>query len=218
MTPSAVPARWSSAVCRWLAGADAGVGGAVLALLWLAAHSRLSGVFWWAKFNVAAAPFFGDRVFSSGFGVATLTGAASLFLGFVLLGALIGRLTPAPPFWYRSLFFGLLGSLLLYLASHRWLWPLVHPFAPAYFTPLATLPAHLLFGLMMVRIGRRYLALMVAFGGLEWPPPAPSPAALDVLPVQPEGTDARVESPEDGPVPPPEAPAPIVEQPPDPLK
>jgi hypothetical protein len=177
------PAPWSSNACRWLAGADAGVGAGLVALLWLAVHSRLTGQYWWAKFNVAAAPFYGDRVFSAGYGAATITGAACLLLGFALTGALVGRFTPAPPHWRRSLTSSMLASLALFLLAHRFLWPAVHPFARAYFTPLSTLPAHLLFALLMVRLGRRYLALMVAFGGLPWPPPVP---AFEPPPGQPE--------------------------------
>ena len=173
---------WSSQRCRWLAGLDAGVGGAVLALAWLAFYSRLTGDLWWSRFNVAAAPLFGNRVFSSGLGFATLTGASLLLIGFSLFGAVLGRLTPAPPRWYRSLGVSLLGTLVVYLVAQRWLWPAIHPFARSYFTPPVTLPAHILFGLSMVRLGRRYLALMVAFGGLPWPP-TPPPRQDDSLPL-----------------------------------
>ena len=174
---------------------DAGVYGAVLALLWLAVYSRLAGEYWWSRFNVAAAPFFGNHVFSAGLGLVTLTGGSLLLIGFSGLGAVLGRLTPAPPRWYRSLGVSMIGTLVVFLLAQRWFWPALHPFARTYFTPAATLPAHLLFGLAMVRLGRRYLALMVAFGGLEWPPAAPAP-----------------ESPEE------EGPIEIVARPPDPLE
>ena len=168
-TPS--PGLWSSQRCRWLAGLDAGVCGALWVLFWLALHGRLSGSLWWSKFNVAASPFFGDRVFSAGLGRVTLAGAALLFVVYSILGAVLGRLTPAPPRWPRSLFVGLTGALLFHLLAQRWGWSLLNPFAPTWFTPQATLPAHLLFGLAMVRLGRRYLALMTAFGPLSIPPP-----------------------------------------------
>jgi len=156
--------------------------GALLALGWLALYSRLTGEFWWSRFNVAAAPLFGNRVFTVGLGFATLTGASLLLIGFSLLGAVLGRLTPVPPRWYRSLGVSMLGTLIVFVLAQRWLWPAIHPFARSYFTAPATLPAHILFGLSMVRLGRRYLALMVAFGGLSWPPPSPPPAQT-ALPI-----------------------------------
>jgi hypothetical protein len=178
------PAFWSSRTCRWLAGADAGVAAACAVLVWLPLHCFLRGQHWWASFNIAAAPFYGDRVFTAGPGVVTATGAACLLLAFAALGAVIGRLTPAPPHWYRSLTVAMLASFVVYLSAHFLFWPRVHPFAPSYFSPSATLPAFLIFALMMVRLGRRYLALMIAFGGLVWPPPPvePPPEAPDPAP------------------------------------
>jgi len=144
-----------------------------MVLLWIVFQTRLSGSLWWAKFNVAAGPFFGDRIFTAGLSRVTLVGASLLFLVYTCLGAVLGRLTPVPPRWPRSLTVGLAGALVFHILAQRWGWPLLHPFAPTWFTPQTMLPAHLLFGLAMVRLGRRYLTLMTTFGPLSIPPPDP---------------------------------------------
>ncbi len=62
------PPAW---VFRVLAGIDTGAVAGLILLVWFAVHSRLLREPWWAKFNLAAAPFFGERIFVMGPGLAT---------------------------------------------------------------------------------------------------------------------------------------------------
>lgn len=181
MDPSP-PKPWPPALCRAVAGLDAGVFGGLLVVAWFCWAGWLRGDFWWSKLNVAGAFFFGERAFQGGFGWMTLSGAALLLLIYALLGALLAWLTPPPPHWYRSVLFGLVGALVFQLAADRWLWKQFHPFAATYFPRPITLAANLIFGLSMVRLGRRNLAVLRAFGG--WKPPAPPPAP-DLVPAIP---------------------------------
>ena len=197
--PDADLRAWPLWLCRGLAGLDAGLFGAFLAIAWLCFHSWLRGEFWWSKLNVAGAFFYGEPAFQSGVGRVTFAGAALLILMYSLLGGLLALLTPAPPRWYKSLIVGLSGAFVFQVLADHWVWRLFHPFAGAYFPRIATLPAHLLFGLSMVRLGRRYLALGRAFGGL--PPPAPPPAPpAEPPPVAAEPPEAP-EPPEPEPTP-----------------
>jgi hypothetical protein len=93
--------------------------------------------------------------------------------------------------------------MVFHVVAQRWGWSLLHPFALSWFTPQAMLPAHLLFGLSMVRLGRRYLLLMTTFGPLSRSLP-PSPAAQDGESPPPQSAPPASTS--------------IVECPPDPLK
>jgi hypothetical protein len=172
MDPSP-PKLWSPVLCRAVAGLDSGVFGGLLVIVWFCWSGWLRGDYWWSKLNVVGAFFFGERAFQAGFGWATLSGAALLLLIYALLGALLAWLTPAPPRWYRSVLFGLVGALVFQLAADRWLWKQFHPFAATYFPRPATLAANLIFGLSMVRLGSRNLAVLRAFGG--WKPPDPPP-------------------------------------------
>jgi hypothetical protein len=183
---STPPKFWPPGLCRAVAGLDAGTFGGFLALVWLCHSSWVRGDYWWSKLNVAGSFFYGEWAFRSGFGRATVAGAALLLLSYALLGAFLGWLTPPPPRWYRSVVVGILGALLFQLVADRWLWARFHPFAAIYFPPSATLPANLFFGLSMIRLGHRNLAVLRAFGGWQppapLPPPAPPPAAAEPEP------------------------------------
>jgi len=174
--PGLVARFWPLWVCRVLAGLDVGLYGALLVLACLCFHSWLRGEFWWSKLNVAGSFFYGEQAFQAGLGHVTLAGTALLLLIYSALGAVLAFITPPPPRWYRSLMVGLVGIFLFQLFADRWLWRHFHPFAAAYFPRIATIPANLLFGLSMIRLGRRSLAL-----GRAEPSPAPSsdPAPAD---------------------------------------
>jgi hypothetical protein len=173
---------WPAGVCKAVAGLDAGVIGACLVIIWFCWAGWIRGDYWWSKLNVAGALFFGERAFQGGFGFATIAGASLLLLIYSSLGALLGWLTPPPPRWYRSVLVGLLGALVFQLVADRWLWKQFHPFAAVYFPPGVTLPANLLFGLSMMRLGVRNMAVLRAFGGWHPPPPAAASEPLEPPP------------------------------------
>lgn len=157
----------SERACRLLAGADTGVAGGVLVLMWLSFFARMQGDFWWSKWNVAGALFFGDRVFVMGLGRATLAGAALLLVVYAVFGmvfSLLGR--------PRGFAFNLLAGLTLALLWHQladWLvWPRVHPAAPRFFHPLVMLPANVLFGAALIRYAPRFRKIAGAIGDPVW--------------------------------------------------
>jgi hypothetical protein len=162
--------------CRALAGLDLGARGGALALALLAAHSVLAGEFWWAKWNLAAAPFFGGRVFYTGVGLPTLTGAATLLLCYALVGGLSGPLLPrrkGPQRWLALL----LLALALEWLSARYFWRTLHPFAPSYFTPLASWLAHLGFCSALLAHPRRAASLAEEFWDIAPSTPPEDPTA-----------------------------------------
>lgn len=64
------------AVPSLLAGLESGILGAVLMIAWFALDSIWERQYWWAMLNLWGAGVYHNRVFSMGFGVATLAGAS----------------------------------------------------------------------------------------------------------------------------------------------
>jgi hypothetical protein len=168
--------------CRALAGLDRGMAAAALALGWFALHGWLRGEFWWAKFNVAGALFYGPAVYGMGIGRATAAGLALLFVIYTLFGAGFAWIA-RPRGLGRNLLLGLVWALAWHLVAQRWLWRMFDPFGPAYFPLLASLPAHVLAGLALARYAARFRSLALSYGGgdwmvAEWPPePLETPLA-----------------------------------------
>jgi hypothetical protein len=183
-------------VCRAAAGLDAGLLGAIALLAWLAAGSHLGGNLWFSRFNLAAAPFFGDLVFASGPGWHTVVGAAHLLLIYSLLGAAYGLL-PASREGWLNLMTALGYAGLIHLCADAWLWKRLHPFAHPYFAPLAVAPGHLIYGLFLWRFPARLRRLTLLLGGPDAiaeiaPPRIPPetvqpdpPASLPAEPIDP---------------------------------
>jgi hypothetical protein len=157
----------SERVCRALAGMDVGLAAGLAALSWLALHSWLRGEFWWAKLNVAGAVFYGPKVYTMGLGRATAAGFALLVVVYTALGLLFA-LAARSAGYARNLVLALGWSAVWQLAAQRWFWPRLDVFGPAYFPPLATLPAHLLMALCLARYAVRYRSLAAAFGAPAW--------------------------------------------------
>lgn len=135
---------------RLAAAVETAVPASLAAVLWFAIHSFMLREPWWSKFNVAAGPFFGDRVFYLGLGRATVAGAALLVVLYSLSGMLYGLLASG-----RSVAraFALAAVWLAswhFLAQH-FLWPRLHPAAPPYFPMTATVPAHLAAAILLAR-------------------------------------------------------------------
>ena len=156
MTPvprqdAAAPPGW---FLRLLAGVDSGAGAALAAVAWFAVHSRLTGEPWWAKYNLAAATFYGVDVFTMGRGRATAAGAALLFAAYTLLGVAFAFLA-AGRGPVRSFLRACLWMACWHVAAGRYVWPWLDPSAPHYFPWHATVPAHLAGAILLARFPAR---------------------------------------------------------------
>jgi hypothetical protein len=163
-----------AALCRAAAGLDTGLVGAVALLAWFAAGSHFGGGLWFSRFNLAAAPFYGDLVFTSGAGWHTVVGAAHLLLIYSLLGAAYGLL-PASREGWLNLMTALGFAGLIHLCADAWLWKRLHPFAHPYYAPLAVAPGHLIYGFFLWRFPSRLKRLTLLLGGRD--------AIAGILPV-----------------------------------
>ena len=188
-------------LCRAAAGLDTGLVGALALLAWFAAGSHFGGGLWFSRFNLAAAPFYGDLVFDSGTGWHTVVGAAHLLLIYSLLGAAYGLL-PASREGWLNLLTALGYAGLIHLCADAWLWKRLHPFAHPYYAPLALAPGHLIYGLFLWRFPSRLNRLTLLLGGRdalaglapalpEVEPPAPPESAAT---PGPEAKDAKLEA------------------------
>jgi hypothetical protein len=186
----------SERACRLLAGADTGVAGGVVVLIWLSFFARMQGDYWWSKWNVAGALFYGDRVFIMGLGLASIAGAALLLVLYAAIGAAFSVLGRP-----RGFAFNLLAGLTLALLWHQvadWLlWPRLHPSAPRFFHPLVMLPANVLYGAALLRFGPRFRRIAVALGDPGWASQFRPPAAA--VPVPPPEPPAEVRPEEEDP-------------------
>lgn len=153
-----------------LAGLDTGVFGGFVALSFLALASVLTGDFWWARFNAAAYLFYGDRVFYLGLGRATWAGAALLLIVYALLGALFGILLRHVRAFLVVAAAALIVVFVWQGAADRFVWKRLNPFAVRYFGPSATLPAHMAYGLSLLRYRRRYRLISRLLGDAPDPP------------------------------------------------
>lgn len=162
---------------RLAAGVEAAVPAALAVLLWFGVHSRLAGEPWWSKFNVAAAPFFGDRVYYLGLGRATLCGAALLLLMYCALGILYGFLaggrTTARAFLRAALWL-----TCWHYFSQQYVWPRLDPDAAPYFPVSATVPAHAAAAILLARLPAAFRRLSaMAHGGDSGDAAPPEPEA-----------------------------------------
>jgi len=174
-TVPAPPPAW---LLRLAAGVEAAVPSAAAALIWFAIHSRLLHEPWWSKFNVAAAPWFGDRVYYMGFGRASASGAATLFVLYCILGILYAFLAGRRSAW-RALLTSFLWLASWHFFAQQYFWPKLDPFAAPYFSHSATAPAHMAAAILLARFPRVHRRLRALF----FPPDAaqaavsPPPAA-----------------------------------------
>ncbi|GEM_PF-5951045 len=153
--------------CRLLTGLDVGLGGAVAVLVWLLFHSWVRGEFWWAKFNVAGAPFYGSAVYSMGLGRATLAGFALLFVMYSLLGVVFGLFAQSRGL-ARNFILALFWVLGWHIFAQRYFWRSLDPFGASYFPLLATLPGHLLACFCLARFAVRFQSIARTFGDPVW--------------------------------------------------
>lgn len=143
---------------RVLAGVDTGAAAALILLPWFGLHSRLLREPWWAKFNLAAAPFFGERIFVMGPGIATLAGASLLFIVYCLLSVAFSLLAGGRGA-FRAFLLAVLWMTAWHLSADRWLWSLLDPSADSWFPWSATVPAHAAMAILLLRCPVRYRRL-----------------------------------------------------------
>jgi hypothetical protein len=174
---------FSERACRMLAGADVGVAGGALVLFWLTFAARLQGEYWWSKWNVAGAVFYGERVYGMGWGRASLAGAAILLLVYAVLGVLFSFLARPRGVAFNTMA-GLTVALLWHQAGVWYFWPKWGPGAAFYLHPVVMLPANVVFGLALLRFGPRFRSVARGLGEAGWaaeywpaapvePPPLP---------------------------------------------
>ena len=143
------------AVPSLLAGLESGILGAVLMIAWFALDSIWERQYWWAMLNLWGAGVYHNRVFSMGFGVATLAGASMHFFLHGIAGALWALLgSRISNYWLHLVCsFGAAAALHLFLLYA--FWPTVAPVVSR-LTPLpATALAYFLFGAAMSRTAHR---------------------------------------------------------------
>ena len=142
-------------VPRLLAGLESGILGAAVMIAWFAMDSLIESQYWWAMLNLWGASVYHNRVFSMGFGMATIAGAATHFFLHGLGGALWSLLAAKISNYWLHLFCS-------FAAAAAWYWVLMYAFWPAVapvvsrVTPLpATLLAYFLFGAALSRNAHR---------------------------------------------------------------
>lgn len=151
---------------RALAALSTGLGGATGVMAWFGVHSWLRGEYWWAKFNVAAAPFYGQAVYGMGLGRATLAGFALLFLVYAAVGAgfaVVGR----PAGWGRNFLLAAGWAGLWHVAAQAMVWRSLDVFGPSYFPLLAVAPAHVVLALSLSRYGSLHAKWKAEVAGWE---------------------------------------------------
>lgn len=144
---AALPPAW---LVRLAAAIDTAVPAALAVQLWFAVHSVLVREPWWAKFNIAAAPFFGDRVFYLGLGRATAVGAALLVALYSLSGIAYCFIASGRSA-LRAFALASVWLAVWHYCSQLFLWPRLDPAAPPYFPISATLPAHVAAAILLAR-------------------------------------------------------------------
>ena len=142
-------------VLRLLAGVESGVIGAGVMIAWFAMDSFLESQYWWAMLNLWGASVYHNRVFSMGFGAATLAGACTHFFLHGLGGALWALLAARISNYWLHLVFSFAAAGAWYCILMFTFWPAVAP-AVSRLTPLpASILAYFLFGAALSRNAHR---------------------------------------------------------------
>lgn len=192
------PPAW---VFRVLAGIDTGAVAGLILLVWFAVHSRLLREPWWAKFNLAAAPFFGERIFVMGPGLATLAGAALLFLLFCLLSVAYCLLACSRGAVRASLL-AALWMTAWHVFADRWFWPLLDSSAGAWFPWSATVPAHAAMAILLLRCPARYRRLRALLAPEPVSAQPPGEESTGASPGMADVSAGQAETPAEPPAPP----------------
>ncbi|MCC7154824.1 MAG: hypothetical protein IT161_09645 [Bryobacterales bacterium] len=140
---------------RALAGLDAGVTGSLVVVAWFVFHSWARGELWYTKFNVAAGVLFGSRVFQAGASMTTLVGFSLLVVVYSLAAVPAAWAVPQRSSLLLRIAAVLIYSALFHTLLERWAWPHISTYAPSYFPRTATVPAHLLYAICLLRVPAR---------------------------------------------------------------
>jgi hypothetical protein len=138
-----------------LAGIQAGVGGALVLLGYLALDSAWHRRSIWLVPNLMASTFYGESAYQPRFGTRTSTGLALLLVLYGLLGALFGLLVRDQSSRLRMTILGLIFGTGWFFLSFDVLWKYVNPMVRMYSPDRAMLVGHLLYGGLL---GRRFPA------------------------------------------------------------
>lgn len=147
--PPPLPA--PGAVARLLAGLESGILGGFVMIGWFALDSILERQYWWAILNLWGASVYHNRVFSMGFGIATLAGASCHFFLHGVAGALWALIAGRMSNYWLHLFCSLGAAAAWYLFLMHAFWPAVAPVVARISPVPATLLAYFLFGAAISR-------------------------------------------------------------------
>ena len=142
-------------VPRLLAGLESGILGAAVMIVWFAMDSLIESQHWWAMLNLWGASVYHNRVFSMGFGMATLAGAATHFFLHGLGGALWSLLAAKISNYWLHLFCSFAAAAAWYWVLMYAFWPAVAPVVSRVTPRPATLLAYFLFGAALSRNAHR---------------------------------------------------------------
>ena len=154
-----------------LAGIQAGVGGTLVLLGYLALDSAWHRRSIWLVPNLLASTFYGESAYQPRFGARTGAGLALLLVLYGLLGALFGLVVRDQGSRVRMTLLGLIFGTGWFFLSFDVLWKYVNPMVRIYSPDRAMLVGHLLYGGLL---GRRFPSYLRSTSAVEVPtePPA----------------------------------------------
>ena len=159
-----------------LAGIQAGVGGTLVLLGYLALDSAWHRRSIWLVPNLLASTFYGEAAYQPRFGVRTSSGLALLLVLYGVLGALFGLVVRDQGSRLRMTLLGLIFGTGWFFLSFDVLWKYVNPMVRMYSPDRAMLVGHLLYGGLLGRRFPAYVRSMSATEGPAEPPTLPEPA------------------------------------------
>ena len=159
-----------------LAGIQAGVGGTLVLLGYLALDSAWHRRSIWLVPNLLASTFYGESAYQPRFSARTGSGLALLLVLYGVLGALFGLVVRDQGSRLRMTLLGLIFSTGWFFLSFDVLWKYVNPMVRMYSPDRAMLVGHLLYGGLLGRRFPFYVRSMSAGEGPAEPPAPPEPA------------------------------------------
>jgi hypothetical protein len=163
-------------VQKVLAGIAAGALGGLALLGFLALGSVARQDPWWRFSNLAGTVFFGADALRTGFGLATLSGAAFEILICGAAGAVFAALVPGSLRGFRRLLLGMTAGLL-WMHFLNLVYARFHPLIPLYSDTWPSTAAHLLFGACLAIFSALFLPAGVPALLAEPAPPREAEAA-----------------------------------------
>jgi hypothetical protein len=165
-----------------LAGIQAGVGGALFLLGYVAVDSAWHRRSIWLVPNLLASTFYGESAYQPRFGVHTSAGLALFLVLYGLLGGLFGLVVRDQGSRLRVIVLGVIFGTGWFFLSFDVLWKLVNPMVRMYSPDRAMLVGHVFYGGLL---GRRFPAYLRSMREAEAPPEAP-----ELTPPQPSESES----------------------------